>query len=148
MRLLSASALVACLALAVVSPGCSTPTSAPSADAKPSLVDLTNGVILPTYRAVHASAGALRTTAKALEAAPSATTLAAAQTAWRAARKVWHQSEAFRFGPVKTKEITSAIDFWPARGETIDAFINGTTPITADSFAALGANAKGFQALE
>jgi uncharacterized protein len=145
MRLFFTSAL---LAAVLTASGCSNTPASSSADAKPALLDLTNGVILPTYRASATSAEALQVATKALESAPSQTTLTAAQTAWRAARKIWHQSEAFRFGPVKTKEITSAIDFWPARGDTIDAFINGATPITAASFEALGANARGFQALE
>jgi uncharacterized protein len=144
MRTFSLSVLLAL----VVAPACSTTPASSAADAKPVLTDLTNDVILPTYRAADASAEQLRVATKGLESAPSAATLAAAQAAWRAARKVWHQAEAFRFGPVTTKKITDAIDFWPARGDTIEGVVNGKDPITAASFEALGANAKGFQALE
>lgn len=132
----------------VVFAGCSNDPGATASDAKPVLVDLTNGVILPTYRAADAAAESLRAAAKALEAAPSASTLGSAQGAWRAARKVWHQTEAFRFGPVKTLNISSAIDFWPARLETIEGVIAGADPITPASFEALGSNTKGFMALE
>lgn len=146
MRSFSFGALLGVFAL-VLAPACSNSADS-AADAKPVLVDLTNNVMLPTYRAVDASAGALLTATKALEAAPSAATLTAAQGAWRAARKPWHQGEAFRFGPVKTKDITSAVDFWPARGETIDAALAGQEPFTVASVEALGANAKGFHGLE
>jgi predicted lipoprotein len=128
--------------------GCSNDPGATASDAKPVLVDVTNGVILPTYRATDAAAESLRVAAKALAAAPSEATLASTQAAWRAARKVWHQTEAFRFGPVKTKNISSAVDFWPARLETIEGVIAGTDPITPASFEELGSNAKGFMALE
>ena len=140
--------LVSSLLLALLGAGCSTSSKDTSADAKPVLVDIANDVILPTYRAADASADALRVAVKALDAAPSATTLTAAQSAWRAARKDWHQGEAFRFGPVKTKDISGAIDYWPARGEAIDAFITGPSEVNAASLAALGANARGFQAIE
>lgn len=128
--------------------GCSNDPSSSASDAKPVLVDLTNVVILPAYRAADRSAESLRASAKALEASPSEATLRTTQEAWRAARKVWHQSEAFRFGPVKTRNISSAIDFWPARLETIEGVIAGADPITVASIEALGANAKGFMALE
>ena len=140
--------LVSTLLLALLGAACSTSSKDTSADAKPVLVDVANDVILPTYRAADVSADALRAAVKALEAAPSATTLTAAQTAWRAARKDWHQGEAFRFGPVNTKEISGAIDYWPARGATIDTVITGPSEISAASFAALGANARGYQAIE
>ena len=146
MRSFSLGALLGLVAL-VLAPACSN-SSESAADAKPVLVDLTNNVMLPTLRAVDASAGTLLAATKALEAAPSADTLAAAQSAWRAARKAWHESEAFRFGPVKSKDITSAVDFWPARGETIDKLLAGQDPLTAASVEALGANARGYQGLE
>lgn len=147
MRLFSScGAALAGLAI-VVATGCST-TPAASADQKPVLVDLTNDVILPTYRAVDTSAGALQTAAAAFDAAPSAATLKSVQDAWRAAHKAWHQADAFGFGPVKTKDISGTINYSPARGTTIDGFIAGAGPIDAASFDALGTNAKGYFGIE
>ncbi len=136
------------LALGVVAQGCSNnaPTSSAS-DSKPVLASLTTVVILPTLRATDASARAMRVAVKALEDAPSAATLGAAQTSWRAARRSWSRGEAFRFGPVKEMRIADAIDFWPARPETIEKVVT-TDPLTASSIELLGSNARGFRGLE
>ena len=136
------------LALGVVAQGCSNSAPASSAsDSKPVLASLTTVVILPTLRATDASARAMRVAVKALEDAPSAATLTAAQTSWRAARKSWSRGEAFRFGPVKEMRIADAIDFWPARPETIEKAVT-TDPLTASSIELLGSNARGFRGLE
>ncbi|WP_394826757.1 imelysin family protein [Pendulispora albinea] len=129
--------------------GCSSSSSgASSVDAKPVLQALTNDVILPTYRTLDTEAGTLRDAAEALRSAPSADSLARAQAAWRAARKTWRKADAFRFGPVDSKGIADVIDAWPANGEKLDQLLAGSEPITADSFEKLGANLKGFMALE
>ncbi|WP_394848093.1 imelysin family protein [Pendulispora brunnea] len=123
-------------------------SNTPPAETKPVLADLTNDVILPTYRTLDTEAGNLRDAAEALRTAPSADTLAKTQAAWRAARKSWRKSDAFRFGPVEAKEITAAVDFWPARPATIETLLSGTDAITPEWFEKLGANVKGFMALE
>lgn len=123
-------------------------SSSSSMDAKPVLVDLTNNVILPSYRALDTQVDALRGAATELQASPSEASLAKTQDAWRAARKAWEQVEAFRFGPVESNRITAAMNYWPAGTDAITKVLNDTTPITAESFEALGANAKGFLAIE
>ena len=136
------------LALGVVAQGCSNNAPASSAsDSKPVLASLTTVVILPTLRATDAAARAMRVAVKALEDAPSAATLGAAQTSWRAARRSWSRGEAFRFGPVKEMGIADAINFWPARPETIEKVVT-TDPLTASSIELLGSNARGFRGLE
>ena len=131
-------------------PGCSNNSPASTAsDSKPVLTSLTNGVILPTLRATDASAEAMRVAVKALEAAPTAANLTTAQASWRAARKSWSRGEAFRFGPVKEKGISGAIDFWPARAETNEkAITTGAEPFTVAAVDQLGSNARGFRAIE
>ncbi|AKV03014.1 Iron-regulated protein A precursor [Labilithrix luteola] len=123
-------------------------SSSSSMDAKPVLVDLTNNVILPSYRALDTQVDALRAAAAELQASPSDASLSKAQAAWRAARKAWEQAEAFRFGPVESNRITPAMNYWPAGADAIGKVIAGTDPITAESFEALGANAKGSLAVE
>jgi len=137
------------LVVALVACGTSSSSSEPPpVDSKPVLVELTNDVIVPTYSALDAAAGALRDAAQALEASPGADTLTRAQDAWRAARKAWRQADAFRFGPVESKNITGGIDFWPANGEKIEAIIAGADAISAESLEVGGANLRGFMALE
>ena len=123
-------------------------TTPPPADTKPVLADVTNDVILPTYRTLDTEAGNLRDAAEALRTAPSAEALAKTQLAWRAARKAWRKSDAFRFGPVVAKEISDAVDYWPARPTSIEAIVSGTDAITPEGFDKLGTNVKGFMGLE
>lgn len=127
--------------------GCSSPTSSAS-DAKPVLTDLTTNVILPSYQDVATKADALKGSTAALAGGPSESTLAAAQAAWRETKDAWRRTEAFRFGPVETKSISGAIDYWPGRPATIEQAIAGDQPITVASVDALGSLAKGFVALE
>lgn len=127
--------------------GCSSPTSSTS-DAKPVLTDLTNNVILPSYQDVATKAEALKGSTAALAAAPSESTLAAAQSAWRETKGAWRKTEAFRFGPVETKSISGAIDYWPGRPSTIEQMLASDQPVTVATVDALGSLAKGFVALE
>ena len=133
--------------VAVVVPGCSS-ASATAPDATPALSDITSAVIVPTYKQIDTDAASLVSASKALQSGASTTTLAAAQAAWRAARKSWNNAEAFRFGPVVSLNVQNAIDFWPARPTTIDAYVTGTGPVDATSYAALGSNAQGYHAIE
>ena len=112
------------------------------------LADVTNVVILPSHRATNAAAEQLRVRAEALSSAPSESSLKAARDAWRSARKAWHQADAFRFGPVETKNISKSANFWPARPESIEAFIASAEPVTHEAVKLLGSNTRGFGALE
>jgi predicted lipoprotein len=54
-----------------------------------------------------------------------------------------------RFGPVEDLRLGAAIDFWPARFDTIEAAITAAPePITAEYVASLGTSSKGMPALE
>lgn len=141
-RRLFSLALLSALAIS-----CSSPSSS-EIDAKPVLTDLTNNVILPTYQRLDESAEVLQKAAHALSDAPSAETLGAAQEAWREARLHWREGEAFRFGPIETNRITAAIDYWPANTGTVEKVIAGSDELTPAYVDGLGANARGFMALE
>lgn len=101
-------------------------------------------VIVPSYDDVATRTATLKSAVLTLTAAPSAANLTAAQSAWRTARAPWMESQAFGFGPVTDllldAQIDQAID--PAR---IDAELAAATPLDVP---ALGANKKGFRALE
>lgn len=126
---------------------CGTATAPPS-DAKPVLRDVTNNVVLPTYRELDAKAALLSQACGELAAAPSEATLDRAQAAWRAARRPWRQSDAFRFGPVESKQLTQTLDYFPANVASIEALVGGSAPIDAALLEDAGANVKGFMALE
>ena len=112
------------------------------------LRSLTSTVIVPTYQQLVTAAGALLHAAEQLDASPDAPALAATQQAWRDARAVWKQSEAFTIGPAKTLSIAAKIDFAPAKPERIETEIRGSTALSSAYVEELGANVKGFLALE
>ena len=128
-------------------PGCSTDPP-DEIDRQEVLRDVTSKVILPTYADLLATTAALSTAADALAASPDAAKLKATQAAWRAARTPWRQGDAFYLGPVFTGGFDSYIDFWPVNPSDLDAIIDGHDVIDAPYAALLGANKKGFYALE
>jgi predicted lipoprotein len=117
-------------------------------DAGPVLADVVHIVILPTQADAAAKATDLDTAADALSQAPTADSLAAAQAAWRTARAPWRSCDAFAFGPVESEGLGAAIDWWPAKPDTIEEKIAAGVPIDAAYIESLGTSAKGFMALE
>jgi predicted lipoprotein len=105
--------------------------------------------MLPIYEDLATHAAALGPAVQALCADPTEETLHAAQDAWRAARDPWKRSEAFLFGPASDLRTASAIDFWPARPDSVEQAITAAPdPIPLEHVASLGAAAKGLPALE
>ncbi|MEZ4384979.1 MAG: imelysin family protein [Nannocystaceae bacterium] len=83
----------------------------------------------------------------ALCEAPSDAGLAQAQERWRLTRTAWGRGLVFAFGPAM--EHSGALDYWPARTDTIEAAI-AAAPATVDAahVDSLGTSAKGMPALE
>lgn len=104
-------------------------------------------VMMPTYEDVVMRTDSLRTSARAFESAPTIANLGALRDAWRAARQPWKETDAFRFGPLALVSLGLSIDqvVDPAR---IEEEIAGAQSIDAAYFATLGANKKGFHAIE
>jgi len=125
-------------------------TAIPAGDGPRRVVvrELGEQVIVPTYEELAVRAGALHTAVGALVEAPDATRLAEAQAAWRAAREPWMESQAFRIGPVKDQILDAAIDQWPVEAADLAEELARVEPIDAAYVDALGANRKGFHALE
>jgi len=74
---------------------------------------------------------------------------AAATRAWSSARAAWSFTAAFAFGPVVTQRQAGALDFWPARTDTIEAkILAAPAVIDAAYIDSLGTSAKGLPALE
>jgi predicted lipoprotein len=154
---LSRRRLLWCLAAAPAAAGagallieaCEIEREEPSEDRAQLLRDLVANVIVPTYVVQAAASDALLQAASALREQPSEDTLAAAQDAWRSARALRKQSEAFLFGPGDDLELTGGvIDSPPADGSKIDALIAGEDALDGERVARLGANQRGFPALE
>jgi predicted lipoprotein len=112
------------------------------------LQDVALMVVVPTYDTLVTRAAALADTLQALEAQPDAATLAPARDAWRAARAAWQQSEAFAFGPAATLRSASKLDWSPIRADRIETAIAGASAFDSAAIENLGANVKGFLALE
>lgn len=110
------------------------------------VADVTTSVVLPTFDEVAARATALVAAVEPLAAEPSAAALAQSQDAWRAARLPWKETEAFGFGPASDLLLSATIDQSPA--DRIDEELMATAPIDAAYVDNLGANRKGYHALE
>ncbi|MDI1444098.1 imelysin family protein [Polyangium sp. 6x1] len=144
----SRSLLALTLTLALAAASCETPTADDTAQ-RAVMHDLAYQVMLPIYGELEKEALPLPPAVTAFCDAPTEATLTAAQAAWRAARVPWKHAEAFRFGPVEDLRIGSALDFWPARTDSIESAItDAPEPVTATHIASLGVSTKGLPALE
>src|SRR4030095_12763006 len=112
------------------------------------LGDVARVVIIPTYDALVAEAELLAAAVAPRAHTPHDETFVSMQDAWRRTRAVWKQSEAFAIGPAETLRSAAKIDWSPVRSERIEERIAGTDELTAAYVADLGANLKGFLALE
>jgi len=109
---------------------------------------IATSVALPALDDVAASAGAMRSAIQVLAGAPSQEGLDAAREAWRAARVPWKEVEAFGFGPAADLRLAVAMDQRPVDAAKIDLELAGTWALTEARVEALGANVKGFHAVE
>jgi len=109
---------------------------------------LTEQVVLPTLGDVAARAAELAAAAGALAGAPSQQALDATQEAWRVARGPWKECDAFAFGPAMDERLAVAIDQFPVEPAKIESEIAGTAALTVDYIDTIGADRKGFHALE
>lgn len=135
---------------AVVATGCQTSSSGsgggPSREAL--LGSLASTVFVPTYVEFAAASAELASSAASLCEAPTAATLQAAREQWRVTRQPLKQAEAWAFGPIKTLNIETAVDFWPIRPDAAEAaFAMGEAP-TPQWVESQGTAAKGLPVVE
>lgn len=105
----------------------------------------------PTFADLQLAAHDVETLLDVLCQAPTVAALDAARAAWADERAAWVATLPFTYGPVAEQMQKGALDFWPARADTIEAAI-----ATAASAAAIddafidgkGTSAKGIPALE
>ncbi len=153
MRIISAlMTLVVATAVSLVVAACSDTNAASAAsalDAKPVLAALTTNVFVPGLNDLETQALALQSAVGDWDSVePTEQRLMAAQDAWKSARNAWRLIDAYRFGPVESLRITAACDFSPTNTSSLETFLESTNPITAEAVEQLGANLRGFGAIE
>lgn len=104
-------------------------------------------IAVPTLDDVAARLVDLRVACETLAVKMNATALQDAQAAWRAARVPWKQADAFGFGPATDLRLTAAMD-QPIDPSKVEEEVTGTAAISEDAVTGMGANRKGFHALE
>lgn len=109
--------------------------------------ELTVDVVLPTLDETVVAAEGQAAAMRAFAADPTDVTLAAAQAAWRAARIPWKHTDAFGFGPAKDMSLQAAID-QVIDSAKVEQEVTGTAAISTSYVETLGANRKGFHAIE
>lgn len=112
------------------------------------LGNVSNNVIVETYKELNDKAIALKSAIITLDATTTEDNLTAVKLAWQATRSPWEQSESFLYGPVETEEIVDpAIDSWPVDVAAIDQIIASDDEITALSLET-NDDARGFHTIE
>ncbi|MGL1958803.1 MAG: iron-regulated protein A precursor [Colwellia sp.] len=117
-------------------------------DATELITNLTNDVIVAGYNTLNMQGEAFFLAAQTLVNTPTAENLLAAQNAWKAAREPWEQGESHIFGPVDALGIDPHLDFWPLNLTDLQALLDSTTPLTAESVLASNDDVQGFHAME
>ncbi|HMN81727.1 MAG TPA: imelysin family protein [Burkholderiaceae bacterium] len=122
----------------------------PTGFAAKAVVDnVTDNIIVQTYRNLNTRAAALLAAVQALAAAPNdEAKMNLAQDAWKAARVPWESSEGFLFGPVDSLLIDPAIDSWPLDTPTLQAFLAGNPNATQAQIDNATDDVRGFHAME
>lgn len=112
------------------------------------LSDLSSIVFVPAYAAASSDAKAMETGLVGFKDGPTASGLAAAREAWKAARRTWKKTDAFLFGPAADLAIVGGVIDTAADLAKVEALVSATTPLDAAAIAKLGANERGFPAIE
>lgn len=117
-------------------------------NAKPMVDNVTDNVIVQTYRNLDTQAAALLSAAQALRTAPTEANLDTAQAQWRATRVPWESSEGFLFGPVSEQDIDPAIDSWPLDTPSLVDFLAANPNPTQALIESAPDDLRGFHAIE
>lgn len=101
--------------------------------------------IVPTYKEMTDGAKELVAAVKAFKETKSQEDLDKACAAWKKTRLAWERSEAFLFGPAKSKNLDPALDSWPLDKTQLDGILKGSVSIDKIQLAYL---TSGFHTLE
>ncbi|MBX3225661.1 MAG: imelysin family protein [Labilithrix sp.] len=143
---LSRRHVVALLGLSLL--GCRKDSGPEPPDRGKILSDLTTNIVRPAYDDAVTDVRALEARAIALRDAPTAESLAAARAAWRKARATWKFTDAFLFGPADDLAITAGAIDTAGDAVKLEKRISDGSTIDAATIAKLGANERGFGAVE
>lgn len=110
--------------------------------------NISNHVILQTYRDFARSSRDLKSAVDTFVAEPTQDHLDAAQNAWRAARAAYEVSEGFLFGPMDALGIDPMIDTWPLALKDLKLILASNHDLDVDFVRTLGSNVVGFHAIE
>lgn len=133
---------IAALALAAAS-GC--PES--EVDRRPEVLANVGAAVLVDLEQAHDHAKALREAIAGFCAGPDGAGLDATQAAWMQLRGPWKRITALSFGPLMDQGFDTAIDFWPARINSIEGGLSAGVSSQAE-LDALGVASKGMPAIE
>ncbi len=104
-------------------------------------------VAVPTLDELLARLTELREACEQFAVKVNLPTLRDARDAWRTARVPWKQADAFGFGPATDLRLVAAMDQAVDFAKVEDE-VSGTAEISEDAVTDMGANRKGFHALE
>lgn len=127
---------------------CSACTSTDPSDQEV-LSSLTDGAVVPAYRALAQDLAELDRDVAALCSDPSDPSLRKARDSWRTARASWMRTRAMGFGPVMERRSVSLLDWSPTDTSGIEELLTGRADIDAVQVQdALASNRRGFGAVE
>jgi predicted lipoprotein len=112
------------------------------------LEEIGSSVILPDYRRFAAEAERMRGAALAFEREPTEGNQASLRSAWRGARRAWKLCEPHFVGPEAKRILQAKIDTSSINTEKIEEIVAGPDPLDPAYVERLGANRKGFAAIE
>ena len=123
--------------------------SRPAVTEEEVIIGLTDGVVVPGYRAVAAESGNLRVALEDLCSAPSELAMDRAREAWRDTRAAWKRSEATWLGPVMDRRSVSVMDWSPTDPIRIESMLSDNPASTEEEVrGSLASTQRGFGAIE
>lgn len=116
-------------------------------DRAPILENITNNLIIPTYKEFNRSTIDLHEASEIFTERPSVENLDRLKSAWKESIKVWKRAEIYNFGPVESLVLVTAIDRWPTSERGIEQTIENYDQ-SQDYLIRIGSNRKGLPAIE
>ena len=117
-------------------------------DLTPALENIAVNVITLTYKDLDDAVGDFHDALDAFASSRASAELHTAQNSWVAARVFWESSEAFLFGPVKSKGLDTALDTWPVTESDVNAVLTNGMSLSPDLIESLPDVHKGFHTIE
>ncbi|MBI5774024.1 MAG: hypothetical protein HZA89_09820 [Verrucomicrobia bacterium] len=112
------------------------------------LENLARHVLAPAYGELAAKARALADAVDKLAASPGADALGAARAARTNAIVAWRHTQVFNSGPIADPDQVGQINFWPARGRSIEQLLREGRPLDKTFKENLGSASAGLSAIE